>query len=182
MSGHNKWSQIQRQKGINDGKKSQIFGKISKEISLAARKGADPNMTDPSVNTELRKAIEKGKAVNMPKDNVERAIQKGSGSASGGLEAVRYEAYGPGGIAIVIDAITDNKNRTVAEIKHLLSRNGGTFAGTGAAIWAFETSETEGLSPKITIPLGADDEASLHRLLDTLDNQDDVQSFYTNAE
>src|SRR3989344_5548791 len=167
MSGHNKWSQIQRQKGINDGKKSQIFGKISKEISLATRKGTDPN-----VNTELRKAIEKGKAVNMPKDNVERAIQKGSGSASGGLEAVRYEAYGPGGIAIVIDAITDNKNRTVAEIKHLLSRNGGTFAGTGAAIWAFETSETEGLSPKITIPLGADDEASLHRLLDTLDNQD----------
>ena len=177
MSGHNKWSQIQRQKSINDGKKSQIFGKISKEISLAARKGTDPN-----VNTELRKAIEKGKAVNLPKDNVERAIQKGSGEASHGLEAVRYEAYGPGGVAIIIDAITDNKNRTVAEIKHLLSRNGGTFAGTGAAIWAFETSETEGLSPKITIPLGADDEASLHRLLDTLDNQDDVQSFYTNAE
>ncbi len=177
MSGHNKWSQIQRQKGINDAKKSQVFGKISKEISLAARKGADPNM-----NSELRKAIEKAKGANMPKDNIGRAVEKGSGGASGGLEAVRYEAYGPGGVAIIIDAITDNKNRTVAEIKHLLSKNGGTFAGTGAAVWAFEASETEGLTPKTTIPSNESDENQLHRLLDALDDNDDIQNLYTNAE
>ena len=177
MSGHNKWSQIQRQKGINDAKKSQIFGKISKGIAVAAGKGADPNM-----NSELRHAIEKAKEVNMPKDNVERAVEKGSGSASGGLEPARYEAYGPGGTAIIIDTITDNKNRTVAEIKHLLAKNGGSFAGAGAAIWAFEpASSADGLKPKVTIPLNDSDSEVLGRLLESLDSNDDVQNVYTNT-
>ena len=177
MSGHNKWSQIQRQKGINDGKKSQIFGKISKEIALVARKGADP-----AKNSELRAVIEKARGVNMPKDNIERAIEKGSGGQGGGLEAVRYEAYGHGGTAIIIDSITDNKNRTVAEIKHVLAKNGGTFAGQGAAMWAFEANAEGGLKAKIAIPLGEEDNASLMKLLEAIDDIDDTQAVYTNAE
>lgn len=177
MSGHNKWSQIQRQKGVNDSKKSQIFGKLSKEISVAARKGSDPNM-----NSELRHAIEKAKEVNMSKDNVERAIEKGSGGASGGLESARYEAYGPGGTALIIDTITDNKNRTVAEIKHLLLKNGGSFAGSGAAIWAFEITKEGELKPRVTIPLNDSDTEALRRLLDSLNDNDNVQNLYTNAE
>ncbi|HEY4510427.1 MAG TPA: YebC/PmpR family DNA-binding transcriptional regulator, partial [Candidatus Paceibacterota bacterium] len=148
MSGHNKWSQIKRQKEVGDAKKSQIFGKLAKEISFAARRGQDQN-----ANPDLRRAVLKAREFNMPKDNIDRAIEKGGVSLPGGganLESVRYEAYGPGGVAIIIDVITDSKNRTVSEIKHLLSKNGGSLAGKGAAIWAFETVANGELKPKTT--------------------------------
>ncbi|MBU2263639.1 YebC/PmpR family DNA-binding transcriptional regulator, partial [Patescibacteria group bacterium] len=115
MSGHSKWAQIKRQKAVTDAKKSQVFSKLAKMISVAARKGEDINM-----NPELRVAIEKAKSMNMPADNIERAIKRGAGKLEGSqLENVRFEAYGPGGTAIIVEGITDNKNRSVAEIKHI---------------------------------------------------------------
>jgi len=190
MSGHNKWSQIKRQKGMTDAKRSQIFGKLSKVISMAARKGEKPD-----TNPELRVAIEKAKTANMPTDNIERAIKKGAGklegcSADWRMESVRYEAYGPGGAAIIMEGITDNKNRTTQEIKHLLLKNGASLAQTGAVIWAFDPPEagksTAGGKenkwlPKNNIELSEQDAKSLDKLLEELDNHDDIQEIYTNA-
>ncbi|MCK9379364.1 MAG: YebC/PmpR family DNA-binding transcriptional regulator [Candidatus Moranbacteria bacterium] len=190
MSGHSKWSQIKRQKGVTDAKRSQIFGKLSKIISLAARKGEKPDM-----NPELRVAIEKAKAANMPADNIERAIKKGAGKLEGAqLENMRYEAYGPGGTAIIMEGITDNKNRTTQEIKHLLSKNGANLAQTGAVTWAFEQAkdrpslESEGPTfapawlPKNKLGLSEQDAEALDKLLEELDDHDDIQDIYTNAE
>jgi len=134
------------------------------------------------MNPELRVAIEKAKEANMPADNIERAIKKGAGKLEGAqLENVRYEAYGPGGTAIVIEGITDNKNRTTQEIKHLLSKNGANLAQTGAVIWAFENKEGKYI-PKNTIELSEQDAEALDKLLEELDNHDDIQDIYTNAE
>lgn len=176
MSGHNKWSQIQRQKGVNDAKRSQLFGKIAREIALAARKGPEQ-----ATNSELRRIIDKARTVNMPKENIERAVEKGSGGTGGNLEAVRYEAYGPGGVAMLVDAITDNKNRTVAEVKHTLAKLGGSFAGAGAAAWAFETG-SEGVRPKTTVSLAEGDGATLTKLIEALEELEDVQTVHVNAE
>jgi len=189
MSGHSKWSQIKRQKGAADIKKSQIFGKLSKTISLAARKGENPN-----INPDLRAAIEKAKEANMPADNIERAIKRGAGKLKGmEIESVRFEAYGPGGTAIIIEGITDNKNRTTAEIRHILSKNGASLAQVGAVTWAFEQAEdrpsasSEGWSsapawrPKHTVELSEQDAKVLDKLLEELKNHDDVQEIYTNA-
>ena len=116
MSGHSKWSQIKHQKGAADAKKSQVFSKLARTITLAARKGENPDM-----NPDLRLAVDKAKQANMPSDNIKRAIERGAGKAEGGqLENVRFEAYGHGGSAVIIEGITDNKNRTIAEIKHII--------------------------------------------------------------
>ncbi len=134
MSGHSKWSTIKRAKGAADAKRSQLFTKLAKAISVAARNGADINM-----NAKLRLAVERARSFSLPKDNIERAIQKGAGGGEGGrLEEVRYEAYGPGGVALLIDALTDNKNRTSSEIRHLLERHGGRLAEVGSVAWMFE--------------------------------------------
>lgn len=176
MSGHSKWSQIKRQKGAADAKKSQIFGKVSRLISLAARKGEDPK-----TNPDLRVAIEKAKEINMPADNIERAIKRGVGKLEGvALENVRFEAYGPGGSAIIIEAITDNKNRAVAEIKHILSKHGANLAQTGAVTWAFNHIDNK-YQPKHPLELNKQDAEALDKLLEELDNHDDVQEIYTNA-
>lgn len=176
MSGHSKWSQIKRQKGVTDAKRSQIFGKISKNISLAARKGEKPDM-----NLELRAAIEKAKEANMPADNIERAIKKGTGKLEGAqLEGVRYETYGPGGAAIIMEGITDNKNRTTQEIKHLLLKSGASLAQTGSVVWAFENEGGKWL-PKSALELSGQDAEALDKLLEELDNHDDIQDIYTNA-
>lgn len=176
MSGHSKWSQIKHQKGVADAKKSQFFSKLAKVISVAARKGGDPN-----TNSELRTAIEKAKAINMPNDNIERAIKRGSGKEEGiQLESARYETYGPGGSAIIIDIITDNKNRTLAEIKHLLSLHDAKLGGQGSVLWAFENKAGK-LEPKTTIELNEADAQALDKLMEALDDHDDVQEIYTNA-
>ena len=179
MSGHNKWSQIKHKKGITDQKRSKIFSKLSKMISLAARNGDDPSM-----NSELRTAIDKAKEANMPSDNIERAVKKGAGTLEGGniLESVRYEAYGPGGVGIIIEGITDNTNRTVAEIKHLLSKHGTSLSETGAVTWAFDppAGGQEGWKAKHTVKLNEKDEESLNKLLDALDDHDDVTALFTN--
>ena len=180
MSGHSKWSTIKREKAATDAKRSQVFSKISKIISLAARKGEDPGM-----NPDLRSAIEKAKEANMPADNIERAIKKGAGKLGGAqMENVRYEAYGPGGVAIIIEGITDNKNRTVAEIKHILSKNNCKLAESGSVIWAFEPAEDgqmQGWEPKHKTEISEKDAEKMDKLLEELDDHDDVNELFTNA-
>ena len=135
MSGHSKWSSIKHKKGATDAKRGKIFSRLIKEVTVAARLGGG----DPSGNPRLRTAIQAAKAENMPKDNIERAIKKGTGELEGtSYEEVNYEGYGPGGVAMLIDCLTDNKNRTVADIKHLFDRHGGNIGEPGCVAWMFE--------------------------------------------
>ncbi|RJQ30482.1 YebC/PmpR family DNA-binding transcriptional regulator [Candidatus Parcubacteria bacterium] len=177
MAGHNKWTQIKRQKAVVDAKKSKVFGKYSKIIALAAKKGDNPDK-----NPDLRAAIEKARAENMPNDNIERAVAKGSGkNGESQLESARYEAYGPGGAAIIIDAITDSKNRTTAEIKHILNEHGGKFAEQGSVLWAFDITPQK-ISPKITVELSPEDKDALDKLIEVLDELEDTENIHTNAK
>ena len=132
MSGHSKWSTIKRQKGANDAKRGAIFTKLGNQIAIAARSGADPTM-----NASLALAIEKAKAANMPTSNIERAVQRVADKNAAVMEEVTYEGYGPGGVAIIIEAATDNKNRTYPEIRHALSKNGGNIAEPGSVAFQF---------------------------------------------
>ncbi len=135
MSGHSKWSSIKHKKGAADAKRGKIFSRLIKEVTVAARLGGG----DPVGNPRLRSAIQAAKAENMPKDNIERAIKKGSGALEGtSYEEANYEAYGPGGVAVLIDCLTDNKNRTVADIKHIFDRHGGNIGEPGCVCWMFE--------------------------------------------
>lgn len=135
MSGHSKWSSIKHKKAATDAKRSQVFSKMANLISLAAKEGG----VDPEMNYKLRMAIDKAKAVNMPSSNIDKAIKRGGGKEeSGNLEELLMEGYGPGGKAILIKAITDNRNRTIAEVKHILSKNNGKLAEGGAVKWLFE--------------------------------------------
>lgn len=135
MSGHSKWSQIKHKKAHTDAKKGKTFTKIVKEISVAARFGGG----DPDGNPRLRTAIEKAKEVNMPHDNIKRAIMKGTGELPGvTYEEILYEGYGPSGVAMLIDVMTDNKNRTVPEIRHMMSKSGGSLGETGCVSWIFD--------------------------------------------
>ncbi len=136
MSGHSKWSTIKRKKAANDAKRGSMFTRLAREITVAAREGGG----DPDTNVGLRLAIERAKANNLPKDNITRAIRRGTGEDKDGVELAQilYEAYGPHGVALMIDVITDNRNRTVADIRHLLTRSGGNLAEVGAVSWQFE--------------------------------------------
>ncbi|HOP47654.1 MAG TPA: YebC/PmpR family DNA-binding transcriptional regulator [Desulfobacteraceae bacterium] len=135
MSGHNKWSSIKHKKGAADAKRGKIFSKLIKEITVAARLGGG----DIEGNPRLRSAINAAKAENMPKENMERAIKKGTGELEGtSYEEANYEGYGPGGVAVLVDCLTDNKNRTVAEVKHLFERYGGNLGEPGCVSWLFE--------------------------------------------
>ncbi|MGC8908789.1 MAG: YebC/PmpR family DNA-binding transcriptional regulator [Desulfomonilaceae bacterium] len=135
MSGHNKWSTIKHKKGAMDAKRGKIFSKLIKEITIAARVGGG----DPDGNPRLRTAINAARAANMPKDNIERAIKRGTGEIAGAAyEEVTYEGYGPGGVAVLVDALTDNKNRTVAEIRHIFEKYGGNLGESGCVAWIFQ--------------------------------------------
>ncbi len=135
MAGHSKWHNIQHRKGRQDAKRGKIFTKVTKEIFLAARTGGG----DPNTNNRLRSAIESAKNVNLPKDKIETAIKKGTGElAADSLDEVFYEGYGPGGAAILVEAVTDNKNRTVAEVRHMLSKGGGSMGESGCVAWMFD--------------------------------------------
>src|SRR3989344_2104394 len=135
MSGHSKWSTIKRQKGVNDARRGQIFTKMGKAITIAVREGGGG---DPSSNFRLRLAMDTAKSVNMPKENIERAIERGLGkSGAADIETVTYEGYAPGKVALIIEAATDNKNRTTPEIRGTIERAGGTFASPGAVAWMF---------------------------------------------
>ena len=176
MAGHSKWAQIKRQKGANDAARANAWAKLAKRIAVESKKAkGDANAAN------VRSIIEIAKKANMPKSNIERAVALGNSSEAEALEAVTYEAYGPGGAAIVIDALTDSRNRTAQEIKHLLSERGLTLASPGSALWAFEKT-ADGYEPKSTIKLSAEDDASLMTILEEIDAHDDVENVYTNAE
>lgn len=135
MSGHSKWAQIKHKKAATDKKRGQIFSKLARTITVAAKEKGSDVATNPS----LRVVIEKAKEANMPSENIERAVKRGAGGeGANGLEEFTYEAYGPGGIALIIEGITDNKNRTVAELRHLLNSHGGKFADSGSVAWMFD--------------------------------------------
>ena len=176
MSGHNKWSQIKRQKGVSDAKKSKIFSKFGRLLVIEAKK-AGGNLASPS----LKAVIDRAKAANMPNDTIERALKKGATDNSAQMESITYEAYGPGGCAIIIEALTDNRNKAAQEIKFILSKHGASLAGIGAATWAFE--KTSGVwVAKTTVPLEETDIGALEKLVDDLEENDEVQEVFTNAE
>lgn len=238
MSGHNKWANIKHRKGAQDAKRSKVFTKIIRELMVAAREGG----SDPTTNTSLRTAIEKARGANMPKDTMEKAIKKGAGEIEGqSFSEALYEGYAPGGVALLIRCLTDNKNRTAQEIRHTLSKYGGTMAESGAVSWMFErkgviTVEKEQVSdleefqllaieagaedikeaadpieiittpdsvsdvkgaleengyslsyelsyiPSNSLQVSGSDAARLLKLLDILEDNDDVQEVYDNSE
>ncbi len=135
MSGHSKWSQIKRAKGVTDAKRGQLFTKLGREISVAAREGGP----DPEANARLRLAVQRAREANMPMDTIERAIKRVSGTDSAALEEIVYEGYGPNGAAILIEAMTDNRNRTVAEIRNVFTRGGGSLGNAGCVAYLFDS-------------------------------------------
>ncbi len=238
MAGHSKWANIQHRKGAQDKKRAKIFTKLIREITVAARMG-DP---DPDANPRLRLAVDKAKAQSMPKDNIERAIRRGAGETDGEhFEEIRYEGYGPGGVAVMVDAMTDNRNRTAAEVRHAFSKHGGNLGADGSVGYLFNrvgvlsfgtevdedgiiehaleagaedvvtnedgsvdvltdpedyqqvktAIEAAGLEPEhaevtmrasTNVSLAEVDAEVMLKLLDTLEDLDDVQQVYSNAE
>jgi len=178
MSGHSKWSTIKHKKSATDAKRGKIFSKLAKVISIAAReKGGDPAM-----NPNLRIAIEIAQKANVPKENIERAIKRGTGKLGGAkLEEITLEAYGPGGIAIIIKTITDNHKRTISEIKHILSQQESKLAAEGSAKWAFDKTADEWVA-KNPMDISEEQRKKLEKLFETLDNHDDVQEIYSNLK
>lgn len=176
MSGHSKWSQIKRQKAVTDSARSRVFSRYARLIALESKK-ANGTLSAPG----LAAAIARAKAVNMPKDNIERAVAKGISKDAGSLEQIIYEAYGPGGVAILIEALTDNKNRTTQEVKHLLSLQGVELATPGAASWAFTKTGAEYTPREPLIEVASTDEERLRAILEALDEHEDVQQVFTNA-
>lgn len=176
MSGHNKFSKIKRIKAKNDAQKSKLFSKFVKLISVASR-AANGNINSP----ELRSAIEKARSYDMPNDSIERAVKKASEKNGAEMESIIYEAYGPGGVAIMIEALTDNRNKAAGEVKHILAENNSALAAPGSASWAF-TKTAEGYMPNTMVPLSEEDGAKLDKLIEDLEDNDEVQEIYTNAE
>ncbi|WP_029166448.1 YebC/PmpR family DNA-binding transcriptional regulator [Aminiphilus circumscriptus] len=174
MSGHSKWANIKHRKAAQDSKRGALFQKLVKAIIIAAKEGGG----DPGANMRLKAAIERAKAVSVPAENIERAIKRGTGEIEGAIyEEVLYEAYGPGGIAVIIEATTDNKNRTTPEIRALLTRNGGSLGEAGCVSWNFSRRGV------ITIEGGVDEDELLLAVLDAggedLANEGDTFSVYT---
>ncbi|MFN0124604.1 MAG: YebC/PmpR family DNA-binding transcriptional regulator [Blastocatellia bacterium] len=179
MSGHSKWHTIKHKKGAADAKRGKVFTRISKEITIAARTGGSG---DPAANARLRKAVADAKAVNMPSDNIDRAIKRGTGELEGvTYEEITYEGYGPGGVAVILEVLTDNRNRTVSEIRSYFSKNGGNLGENGSVAWIFHKKgsilvEAEGKSEddmmEIALEAGADD----------MQTEDDTFQIYTAPE
>lgn len=174
MSGHSKWSQIKRQKGANDAARSKVWGKLARRITVETKLAHG----DASASN-VRSAVEKAKEANMPKENIERAIAKASGNEAA-LESVTYECYGPGGAAVIIETLTDNKNRTLQDLKAIFAKHAINLAAPGSALWAFEKT-AEGLSPTAPLALSEEDDAALMKVLELIDALDDVENVHTNA-
>lgn len=174
MSGHSKWSKVKHQKEVTDAAKGKLFTKAAQAIAIAVREGG--GVTDPAGNFKLRLAIEKARAVNMPKENIDRAIARAAGAGSGGLETVVYEGFGPGGSALLIETATDNRQRTVSAIRNALESAGGSL---GVVRYLFDATPG-GFRPKALQPLSDDDAGKLRALLAKLEDLDDVQGVFTN--
>jgi YebC/PmpR family DNA-binding regulatory protein len=178
MSGHSKWATIKRKKAITDGKRGKMFTQIIKEITIAARMGGG----DQKSNPRLRLAIEKAKGANMPADNIKRGIQKGTGELPGvAYEDMTYEGYGPGGVALLIESVTDNKNRTVSEIRHMLERHSGKLGASNSVAWMFHRRGV------IHVAGASSDEESLFGIIleagaDDMKTEDDVYEIITSPE
>ena len=175
MSGHNKWSQIQHKKGAEDAKKSRRFSILARAITMEAKRANGDRNT-----VGLKTAIDKARAENLPNENIERAIKNASGAEAVALTEVLYECYGPGGVAIMIEGITDNKNRLSQEIKHILGERGAALAIPGAVTWAFHKKDDkwQALSP---LSVDETEQAALTTLINALKNHDDVRAVITNA-
>jgi transcriptional/translational regulatory protein YebC/TACO1 len=176
MSGHNKWSKIKRKKEASDGAKSKVFSKHAALIAMEAKK-AKGDLGSPG----LIAAIERAKKDSMPKDNIDRAVQKGKALEGDALSEVLYEAFGPGGTAILITAVTDNPNRTTPEIRHTIKEAGYALGATGSASWAFTKTEG-GYAPQNRMELTDEDGEKLAALIEALEEHDDVQEIYTTAD
>jgi YebC/PmpR family DNA-binding regulatory protein len=183
MSGHSKWAQIKRQKGANDAKRGQIFTKLAREIMVAARQGGG----DPETNFRLRLAMQRARAVNMPQENIQRAVTRATGAGDGAaqLEEVTYEGYGPGGVAIFVEGLTDNRNRTVAEVRNVFTRNGGSLGENGSVAWLFDqrgvvTVDLKGHDPDevtlVAIDTGAVDVNQVDSSLEIYTNLEDLEN------
>lgn len=173
MSGHSKWSQIKHQKGIADQKKGQIFSKMAKKISIAAKDGADP-----AANYRLQAAIDEARSFNMPKDSIDRAVKRASEKDAQSLDRVVIQAMGPGSAAIAIEAITDNRNRTINEIKNILFKNDAKMVPENSLNWMFDRSWNAHSPIELTDPAI---KTKLEKLFEELDDQDDVENIYSNA-
>lgn len=176
MSGHNKWSKIKHKKAGTDAAKSKIFSKMARLISTASKQ-VKGDISSPI----LRAAMEKAREYNMPTDNIERAVKKGMGTDAESLESITYESYGPGGTALIIEALTGNRNKAAQEVKSILTKHGFQLASPGSATWAF-TRDSHSWVPNMTIPLSETDEKILGALIEELEDNDEVQEVYTNAE
>ncbi|MBV9227697.1 MAG: YebC/PmpR family DNA-binding transcriptional regulator [Chloroflexi bacterium] len=179
MSGHSKWAQIRRSKGVNDARRGQLFTRLGREIVVAVREGGSG---DPNANFRLRMAVQRARDANMPLDNIERTIKRAQGGAEGSnLEEITYEGYGPGGTALLVQTLTENRNRTVAEVRNAFNRNGGNMGENGCVDWLFEAKgvievELQGHDPDElsleAIDLGADD-------VEPVNPDDEVLTIYT---
>ncbi len=176
MSGHNKFSKIKRLKAKNDGQKAALFTKMAKMLQVEAKKSGGNVMS-----SGLKSAVEKAKAAGMPNENIDRAIKRATEVNAGDMEQNTYEAYGPGGVALIIEALTSNKNKAAQEIKFILSKNGGSLATSGAASWAFEKKGAE-WEAKTMSPVSQEDADQVQKLIEALEDNEEVQDVYTNAE
>ena len=176
MSGHNKFSKIKRLKAKTDAQKSSVFTKFAKMLQMEAKK-ANGNISSPG----LKAVIDRAKAEDMPNDSIDRAIKKAMGANEADMETIIYEAYGPAGVAMMIEAVTANKNKAAAEVKHILSQNNTSLASSGSASWAFEKT-AEGWMPKMMVQVPEEDVPKLEKLIEDLENNEEVQEIYTNAE
>ena len=176
MSGHNKWSKIKHKKAASDGARSKVFSKHAALIAMESR-AAGGNLASPT----LAAAIERAKKDSMPKENIDRAVAKGAGSDGVKLEAITFEAYGPGGVAMIISAVTENNNRTAPEIRHIFTKLGLQLGAPNSALWAF-TKTADGYVPQSPVELNDEDGEKLADLIEALEDNDDVQDVFTSAD
>ena len=176
MSGHNKWSKIKHKKGATDAQRSKLFSKHSSLITMEVKKAGG----DPTAAGALA-AIERAKKDSMPKDAIERALAKGAGTGGAAIEEVTYEGYGPGGVALIIQAVTDNNNRTAPEIRHIFSKAGLELGVPGSALWAF-TKTADGYSPNTPMELDDETGEKLADFIEKLEDQDDVTNVFSAAD
>ncbi len=175
MSGHSKWSTIKHKKAANDSIKGSVFTKMAKGITMAVKKGG--GVSDPDINFSLRLAMAQARSVNMPKDNIERAIAKASGVEGGALEELIIEGFGPSGVAVIINLVTDNRNRSIAELRTLMEKHGGQMGSMGSALYMFDF--LDGIyKPKYPISVAKSQEVLA--FIDALLNHDDVEGVYDN--
>ncbi len=181
MAGHSKWNNIKNKKGAEDAKRAKAFGQISKLIRVAVREGKSDN---PDFNPALRTVLEKARSANMPKENIERAINRGMGRSDSGasIQEVAYEGFGPGGTAVIAVALTDNQNRTTADVRFAFSRNGGSLGSPGSASYMFERNEAGDYVPTINMDVSDADKKQLAQLVDVLLENEDIEEVYTVAQ